>query len=189
MISGLDFFGDFLNKKNFIFNNEENINDIKLKNMFFEIFYNKIKEIEEYNNLLSYDMMSLINDCTKMLDINSVLIEDIHINRILTNLNYFQLNKTENSIKISNITIIGKYCIPGATDVNFNYFCGSKINHIIYKPNKYIEINVDDCKLIDDYDYEEIFGVENDTMKKIIKAFENIINKKADNYYKNIFEL
>ena len=189
MISGLDFFRNFTDKKHFIFNNEENFNDKKLKNMFFEIFYNKIKEIEEYYNLLSYDMMLIINNCTKMTDFDDILFEDVQINNILTSLNYFHLNKKENSIKISNLTIIGVYSIPLYEDVNFNFFCGSQINHIIYEPNKYIRINIDDCKLIDDCEIEEIFGVEVDSVKNLIKVFENIINKNAENYYKNIFEI
>ena len=178
IMTGLEFFSEFNNKNNHIFNNTEN--------MFNDIFTIRIKEIEKKTNLLYYDMMLIINNCTKIFDYNKDNIDTFQIDNIITNDNYIELNREENTIKITNLTIFGKFYFD-VNEVNFNFTCKNSQNHIIYDNNKYIQIIINNgCELNDDCELRIYYDIYDEQIEKIIEFYQNELNINADYYYKNI---
>ena len=191
IFSKLDYFSDFNNSINNIFNGEGKNNLIKLKNIFNNSFSEKLIEIEKHINLVTYDMILIINNYTdNIISENDFLIE-FNIDKITTNNNFIKLNKKDNNIKISNLTIFGKFTFYFDLDVIYNITCGDKNNHFIYERNKKntnIEINIKDCKIeLDDDLY--YLDIQEDFYNIIENEYQNILMENADNYYKQVFEL
>lgn len=200
-ILGLDFFKDFNNGKNCTFIDGENepliIEDItvKLKEMFNQILKDRIKEIEKNNNLLFYDMMKILNNITKVFEKEeNEYVNLFELYNIATKDNYINFNKEDNSIKISNFTISGDYYEANVYYIYFYFFCGDNKNHFIYKKNKenkYFDIFLDDCEFFAENYYG--FVDENVEKKEIINGitidFKDLLNKKAEEYYKNTLEI
>jgi hypothetical protein len=187
IISNLDYFNDF----NDIFNEEGKNYLNNLKNIFTNSFSEKLIELEKNFNLLAYDMILIINNHTGNIIKDIAFIIDLRINKILTKNNFIKLNKKDNNIKISNLTIIGQLTLFFELDAIFNITCGDKNDHFIYERNKQntnIELNLKDCKIEFDSDlYYTDIG--NDFNISINKDYPNILMENADCYYKKIFEL
>ena len=148
-------------------------------------------ELEKNFNLLAYDMISIINNHTGNIIKDIAFIIDLRINKILAKNNFIKLNKKDNNIKITNLTIIGQFKLFFDLDAIFNITCGDKNDHFIYERNKQntnIELNLKDCKIEFDSDlYYTDIG--NDFNISINKDYPNILMENADCYYKKIFEL
>ena len=190
IISNLDYFNDF----NDIFNGDggEGKNYLNnLKNIFTDLFSEKLMELEKNFNLLAYDMILIINNHTGNIINDMTIIIDLKIDKILTKNNFIKLNKKDNNIKISNLTIIGQFTLFFDLDVIFNITCGDKNDHFIYERNKQntnIELKLKDCKTEFDSDfyYTEI---GTDFNIAINMDYPDILMENADFYYKKIFEL
>ena len=193
-ISNLDYFNDFNNSINNIFNEEGKNYLNKFKNIFIDSFSQKILEIEKNINLLTYDMILIINNQTSNVISDMDYIIDFTIDKILTKNNFINLNKEDNIIKISNLTIFGKYTLYFDEDIIFNITCEDNNEYFVYErkeQNTNIEINIKKCKIefdivLFDIDYTEIKDDFDTAMKN---DYPNKLKENADNYYKQIFEL
>lgn len=200
-ILGLYFFNDYNNGKNCTFIDGENeplaIEDItiKLKEIFNQILKDRIKEIENNTNLLFYDMMKILNNITKVFEKEeNEYVNLFELYKIATKDNYINFSKEDNSIKINNFTISGYYYQTNTYDIYFYLVCGDNKNHFIYKKNKenkYFEIILDDCKFFTEQNNQLID--EKAEIKEIMNGitidFKDLLNKKAEDYYKNILEI
>ena len=189
-IRNLDYFNDFNNSINNIFNKEGNYLN-KFKNIINDSFTQKILEIEKNYNLLIYDMILIINNQTGNVinDIN--YINDFKIDKIITKKNFIKLNKEDNIIKISNFTIYGKYTLFIEEYVSFNITCEDNNEHFIYERNEQntnIEINIKNCNIEFD-NYIEYTEIKDDFDYAMKNDYPNKLKENADNYYKQIFEL
>lgn len=192
IMSDLDFFKDFNNKKNYLFNEESKEEKISLKDALNKLFIERLKEVDKNINLLTYDMFFIFNKYAEFNNDESDEINNIKIDKIVSKDNYFKVNNMENSIKLSNVTIFGNYLFYGFYEVNFNISCKDNNDHIIYKKseqNKYVEINIDDCILNDDNIIDDAFEIEEDIIHILKKDYANYLNQNADNYYKKYLEL
>lgn len=195
-ISDLDYFNEFNNKINSSLGQGIDLY-FALKNTIKKIFEQKIKEIEQTQNLLTYDMFYLFNNCSEIIDISplSLISDSLQIIKIINKDGYINLNKTENSIIINKMILIGKFFVA-SNDFYFKITCDTEINHIIFQNNKqntnrFVEMNINigvkDCS----YDEENnLYNEDGDGIVESIKLiFIEILNQNAKYYYNNILEL
>ena len=195
-ISELDYFSEFNNKINNSLGQGIDLYS-NLKNTIKKIFEQKIKEIEQTQNLLTYDMLYLFNNCSEIIDISplSLLSDSLQIIKIINKDGFINLNKTENSIIINKLILMGRFFIA-SNDFYFNITCDKEFNHIIFQNNKqnadkYVEMNIQigvkDCS----YDEENnLYNEDGDGILESIKLiFIEILNQNAKYYYNNILEL
>ena len=191
-MSDLSFFNAFNSRKNCIFHEDgkapikiDNLN-LKLRDIFKNIFEERIKIIIEKSiNLLSYDMILIFNNFTDYFEVKDCdYFAMVKITRIQTKINYINLNKIENIVKIYNIIIDGEIDIGGY----FSIICDDEKEHVIYKRNEkksFIEINsLKSCKK----KYYFYADFENDIIKTI-NDFSMYLSQNSDYYYKHILEI
>ena len=136
-------------------------------------------------------MILIINNHTVNIINDIAFTIDLKIVKILTKNNFIKLNKKDNNIKISNLTIIEQFTIFFELDVIFNITCGDKNNHFIFErnaKNTNIELNLNNRKIEFNNDFYYTY-IETDFNNAINMDYPNILMEKADCYYKKIFEL
>ena len=142
-------------------------------------------------------MLYLFNNCSEIIDISplSLLSDSLQIIKIINKDGFINLNKTENSIIINKLILMGRFFIA-SNDFYFNITCDKEFNHIIFQNNKqnadkYVEMNIQigvkDCS----YDEENnLYNEDGDGILESIKLiFIEILNQNAKYYYNNILEL
>ena len=190
-MSELDYFKDFNYEKNCtLYENGKNsiiVNDLnlKLKDIFKNIFEKRIKEIENNFNLLTYDITLIFNNFTDYFDINNCeYISSAKIVNIQTQDNFINLNKRDNILTISNIKILSEL----DTYFSLEIICNDNKNHIIYKINDkkpYIDFDLlENCQKV----YNHYANIEKDIVK-LINTLKRLLNQNADYYYNHILEL
>jgi len=200
-LNNLDYFSDFNEKKTCNFYESENrpitINNVdqKIKEMFNKMFDAKIKELEKNINILSYDILNILNNCKRIYFDEGYPIENFLIKKLKTKAEYMTYNKTTKSIIFDNLIFEGDFYSSYNKDyVNFSYKCWRKFKYVKSTPfvfnrsksNDYIKINIENCDYEDDSKIE-ISDQTTELEDKLVKEFPKQLNKIIDEYYKNIF--
>ena len=203
-LNNLDFFSDFNNKKNCtIYESEKEptiISDTDIEKKMMEIFNNifkfKIKEIEKSINMLSYDIINIINNFNATFKIeDGYVIDCFQIKKLKTKVEYMTYNKADKSIVIDNLIIEGELNTTLFDEFyQYSFKCGKQFNRyktisFVFNKNKsnnYIQIKIDDC------DYEDNIPITIDDQTELLKEklkeqFPILLNQDIDKYYKEIF--
>jgi hypothetical protein len=200
-IAELNFFDDFNKNNNCTFIDGDKTviiedKNIKLKEIFVQMFEEKIRFINKNINLLTYDMIYLLNNCTKIFENDYYdYISSFQVTKIATNSSFINFDRNQNRITISNLVISGYYSLMDYFNISYSFICGVNKNHFIYEKKHekiYFDIILDDCKLMNEKDREpQIYFEEEDEeiSKGITNNFKEQLNKNADYYYNTFLEI
>jgi len=201
-INKLDYFSDFNNKKIcFFYETGKEVTiledvDSKLKEIFLHILEKKIKEKEKNYNVLTYDMIHLIDTYPYVFKTNTFnYIFGLSLKKIELSESDINLNLEENNITINYFILKGTYVFSGYSEEDYFDFNVSCIKNKEYFKYKYkekkaeIKLNIKDCKISDNnYDFQTYDFEYNEEIRKILQEFYiDYLQNLANKYYNETF--
>ena len=191
-LENLSIFSEFNEKKICIFYEEEKElimleeYDSKLKEIFREKFEEKIIDRQKYFNLLTYDLIHILDNYPYYFESNAFYyIMELCIKKFNVDENDINLNIENNTISINYFQLNGNYLYSGFTNLyfDFNITCYLNREHFNFKRNNNetnIKFSLKDCVIKDNnYDFET-YAIDYE------KEIRTIIENYYINYLKNI---
>jgi hypothetical protein len=197
-LENLSIFSEFNEKKICIFYEEEKEPimleeyDSKLKEIFREKFEEKIIDRQKYFNLLTYDLIHILDNYPYYFESNAFYyIMELFIKKFNVEENDINLNIENNSISINYFKLNGKYLYSGFTNLyfDFNITCYLNGEHFNFKRNNnetYIKFSLKDCVIKDNnYDFETYTEDYDEEIRTIIENYYINYLKNITNIYYN----